>query len=122
MAEPRSQQGRAVLATVRELDHPGADLVFQHVRKTLPRISLGTIYRNLDLLVRQGHIRRRDIGGTSRYDDNTTQHLHLHDTSTDQLRDLPISAGLQAELQTICDEHFQGNADCVIELKGILRP
>lgn len=122
MEQPRSKQGRAVLAAVRLLDHPGADQIFAHVRQDHPRISLATVYRNLDALANQGLIRRRDIGGNSRYDANTTKHLHLHDMQTDQLKDIPISPGLQLELDAICRQHFQGQTDCVIEIKGNLKP
>ena len=31
-------------------DHPTAETIYQHVRQEYPRISLGTIYRNLSLL------------------------------------------------------------------------
>jgi len=40
----------------RTLTHPTADQVFQAIRKELPRISFGTVYRNLDILEKQGLI------------------------------------------------------------------
>ena len=36
------------------VDHPTADTVYLHVRKEFPRISLGTVYRNLNLLADMG--------------------------------------------------------------------
>ena len=40
------------LASTKE--HPTADTVYLHVRKTFPKISLGTVYRNLNLLADTG--------------------------------------------------------------------
>ena len=31
-------------------DHPTADTIYMNIRKQFPNISLGTIYRNLNLL------------------------------------------------------------------------
>lgn len=36
------------------LAHPTAEQIFQSVRKRLPRISFGTVYRNLEILQKQG--------------------------------------------------------------------
>lgn len=40
----------------RILTHPTAEQIFQNMRKELPRISFGTVYRNLDILEKQGLI------------------------------------------------------------------
>ncbi|KKQ80208.1 MAG: Ferric uptake regulator, Fur family [Parcubacteria group bacterium GW2011_GWC2_38_7] len=40
----------------RTLTHPTAEQIFQNMRKELPRISFGTVYRNLDILEKQGLI------------------------------------------------------------------
>ena len=46
-----TRQRKVILDTLRRLKtHPTADEVFSIVRKQLPRISLGTVYRNLELL------------------------------------------------------------------------
>lgn len=41
--------------------HPTADQIYQLVKKKLPKISVGTIYRNLDILADQKLIKRIDI-------------------------------------------------------------
>ncbi|MGB0651718.1 MAG: Fur family transcriptional regulator [Thermoplasmatota archaeon] len=116
-----SRQSKAVLAAVHELDHPTADEVFAHVRGQLPRVSLATVYRNLGRLVSDGDVALWQVDGHARYDHNTTPHLHLRDTATDRLIDLPLPTGLQAELAAVCSEHFDGPADCTLELKGTLK-
>jgi hypothetical protein len=42
--------------------HPTADEVYERVRKRLPRISMGTVYRNLDILTSSGLINRIEPG------------------------------------------------------------
>ena len=72
-------QRRAILAVVRDAeDHPTADAVFRRVRRRLPRISLGTVYRNLELLAGEGLIQRLDLGeGRMRFDAVLTAHGHV---------------------------------------------
>ena len=43
-------------------DHPTADMVYHHIRQIYPNISLGTVYRNLSLLVNLGSIRKISTG------------------------------------------------------------
>jgi Fe2+ or Zn2+ uptake regulation protein len=47
MSSRKSRQREVVLAAVRStIDHPTADWVYRQARRTLPRIGLGTLYRN----------------------------------------------------------------------------
>ncbi|MCF8031640.1 MAG: transcriptional repressor [Desulfarculaceae bacterium] len=58
--------------------HPTAGELCQMVRRRLPRISLGTVYRNLDILSRAGFIQKLDVAGQEmRFDGNTMNHYHL---------------------------------------------
>ena len=67
-----------ILETIKMTDsHPTADEIYERVRKRLPRISMGTIYRNLDVLASCGLIKRLDPGRTQmRFDGNTQEHYH----------------------------------------------
>jgi Fur family peroxide stress response transcriptional regulator len=59
-------------------EHPTAEMVYRHVREQYPNISLGTVYRNLNLLVSQGKVRRLACGdGIDRFDGDTTLHNHF---------------------------------------------
>ncbi len=59
-------------------DHPTADIVYMNVRKTFPNISLGTVYRNLQLLSELGEIRKLNVGdGVEHFDGNTLPHYHF---------------------------------------------
>ena len=53
-------QRRVILDELRSTgSHPTADQLYERVRRRLPRISLGTVYRNLEILAGQGVIQKR---------------------------------------------------------------
>src|SRR2546428_13476915 len=57
---------RVILDVVRATDtHPTAAIVFERVRRRLPRVSLAPVYRNLRRLPAEGLLRGR-AGGTGR--------------------------------------------------------
>jgi Fe2+ or Zn2+ uptake regulation protein len=59
-------------------DHPSADQVLERVRHSLPRVSLGTIYRNLDKLRDLGRLRVLQLaGGSAHYDAMMEPHDHF---------------------------------------------
>jgi Fur family ferric uptake transcriptional regulator len=52
--------------------------LYELVRRRLPKISLGTVYRNLDLLAEMGKIQKLDLsGGEARFDGNVDAHYHV---------------------------------------------
>ena len=58
--------------------HPTADTVYMHIKDEFPNISLGTVYRNLNLLVEMGLLHRIYTGmGADRFDAVVTAHPHL---------------------------------------------
>ncbi len=75
----KTKQKEAVLKVLRGTDsHPSADWIYNEVRKEIPNISLGTVYRNLRLLAQSGEILELDLCGTlSRFDARTDNHYHF---------------------------------------------
>jgi Fe2+ or Zn2+ uptake regulation protein len=68
---------RLVLDVVRGTDaHPTAEAVHQMVRRRLPRVSLGTVYRNLRLLVALGLVKELPRPH-ARFDGNLSDHHHF---------------------------------------------
>ena len=58
--------------------HPTADEVYHVVRKRLPKVSLATVYRNLEQLSEDGQIKRLDMCGQQRRFDPVAQdHYHM---------------------------------------------
>jgi len=67
-----------ILECVRSTElHPTAEWVFRKVRRRMPRVSLGTVYRNLRLLVQAGLVVERAGPGGSRFDGNLSEHHHF---------------------------------------------
>jgi Fur family ferric uptake transcriptional regulator len=84
---------RVILEEIMKLDsHPTADEIYEIVRKRIPKVSLGTIYRNLEMLSGKGMIQKLDVGGTQRrFDGNTTTHYHLRCQECGRILDLTTS-------------------------------
>ena len=73
-------------------NHPGADEVYLRVRERLPHISLGTVYRNLELMASRGMIRRLDTSsGQKRFDPITEQHCHFRCNACGNIEDIPFA-------------------------------
>lgn len=75
----RSRQRKVILEQLRNLGcHPNALAVYNAARRKLPRISLGTVYRNLHVLVEQGKILALEgLSERTLYDHRTDEHLHV---------------------------------------------
>ena len=89
-----TRQRRLVLEELKKLkNHPSADYLFGVVRQKMPNISLGTVYRNLDVLVNTGLALKLDLaGGQCRYDGDTSPHYHIRCVICGEIDDLPESA------------------------------
>ncbi len=75
----KSKQKEAVFRVLKGTAlHPTAEWVYEQVRREIPNISLGTVYRNLKLLKQEGTISELDLAGTlSRFDCNVQNHYHF---------------------------------------------
>ncbi len=71
-------------------DHPTADELYHELRKTMPNISMGTVYRNLSLLSENGMIQRLTYAGADRFDANTHVHYHLLCTCCKKVFDIEM--------------------------------
>lgn len=75
----KSQQRDRIMEILRETDsHPTADWVYNRLKSEIPDLSLGTVYRNLKVLAKQGHIQKLPFGSTfDRYDARMSPHYHM---------------------------------------------
>lgn len=79
--------------------HPTADQVYELVRQRLPRISLGTVYRNLENLFEQGLIQKLDLAGTPRrFDGEVGNHYHVRCLKCGRVEDVALEAELISAL------------------------
>ena len=88
----KTKQREVILKVLGEhIDHPSADTIYEEVRKFLPRISLGTVYRNLDIMSESGTIMKLETGGSiKRFDPVTGSHPHFRCIKCGSIEDLPF--------------------------------
>jgi len=71
--------------------HPTASELYDMVRKRLPRIGLGTVYRNLELMAESGMILKIEVGGTQkRFDATTDEHYHIRCSACGKVDDIDV--------------------------------
>jgi len=87
-----TRQRQLILDVLRHSrSHPTADEIYEAVRRRLPRISLGTVYRNLDFLAEHGLIKKLEIGDLPRrYDGNTGEHFHVQCLRCGRIADVSL--------------------------------
>ena len=133
-----TNQRRVIIEELKKSkDHPGADEIYVMVRKVLPHISLGTVYRNLEILHTKGQIKKIDLEGNQmRFDGDLTEHYHVSCIVCNRIDD--ISAGVVKKLEVSTEEiddyhiighklHFFGvckdcNSDSEYHEKNTLSP
>ena len=86
-----THQRKVILENLKNTEsHPSADEIYLKVRKILPHISLGTVYRNLETLSEMGLINKLDsCGNQRRYDGNIGKHYHIRCSKCGKVVDLP---------------------------------
>jgi Fur family ferric uptake transcriptional regulator len=86
-----TRQRRVILEELAKLKtHPTADELYRIVRRRVRRISLSTVYRNLDILARAGTIHKIDMAGAqARFDGDVSRHYHLRCTKCGRVDDSP---------------------------------
>lgn len=101
-----TRQRAIILQELQKLKtHPSADEIYGIVRKDIPKISLGTVYRNLEILSEIGDIQKLELGGTvKRFDGNTENHYHIRCVRCNKIVDAPM--------ELIQDLENNLNGDC----------
>ena len=89
----RTKQKEIILDAVFELNHhPTADEIYLYLKKDYPRLSLATVYRNLNTYAQDGKIRKVSIPGDSeRFDFNLSEHEHFYCESCHQVYDVKVN-------------------------------
>ena len=91
-------------------DHPTADAVYVTISKDYPKISLGTVYRNLNLLADMGEIQRFSSGdGSEHFDYNTDPHYHFVCRTCGAIIDMPLE--LVHDTPDLLSAPFPGRVD-----------
>ena len=108
-----TKQRRVILDELRKLkSHPSADELYRRVRRFLPRISLGTVYRNLEVLSQRGIVQKVELGGPQRrYDGDVTTHYHVRCVECGRVEDAPVKPvrSLEKRLRRLSDYEILGH-------------
>ena len=74
-----SRQRDALLTLLKSVkNHPTADWLYDELKKEFPKISLATVYRNLNLLAESHQIVRLECSdGAEHFDGNPEKHYHF---------------------------------------------
>jgi Fur family ferric uptake transcriptional regulator len=115
-----TQQRRVILEELRKVaSHPTADQIYEMVRRRLPRVSLGTVYRNLEVLSEQGVIRTLEWGGMPRrFDGNPGTHYHVRCVRCGRAEDVDVRplSGIEEAARSVSDYQVIGHR---VEVMGI---
>jgi Fur family transcriptional regulator, peroxide stress response regulator len=104
---------------IKEKTHPSALEIYERVRQRLPRISLGTVYRNLEQLAARGLIQKIEAAdGQRRFDGELTQHYHIRCLYCGRVDDalLPLLSRLNQTFDKTSDYTILGHR---LEFYGI---
>ena len=83
---------KTILQAVCDLGHPTAEIVYAEVKKIIPSIALGTIYRNLSQFAERNIIRRVQRGDAPDYfDGNVKPHDHVICQKCGRVSDVSVS-------------------------------
>ena len=98
MIRRETKQRETILGVLRgTTSHPTADWIYDEVRKVIPNIGKGTVYRNLKILREEGKISELNLSGTvSRYEGKSENHYHFRCEKCGRVFDLeePVSKEL----------------------------
>ena len=117
-----SKQRELVLKTVLENKiHPNAEFVYNVLKETNPELSLGTVYRNLNSLVKNNMLKRISIpNGSDCFDGTLVEHQHLVCTKCGKVIDITLSELDKIQLSVLKKTGFA--IDCTsLALEGICK-
>jgi len=88
-----SRQRERILELLRNTTcHPTATWVYDQLRQEFPKLSLGNVYRNLNILVENGLIQELKMGSTfDRFDGNVNPHYHFICNDCGEITDVRLS-------------------------------
>lgn len=121
--ERMTKQKKVILEELMKVNsHPTAYDIYERVKPRLPKISLGTVYRNLEHLSARGVIRKLEFGqGQRRFDAAIDDHSHIRCVSCGRIEDIPVNhaicmAIVTDEIASSCGYEVIG---CEVNFQGI---
>lgn len=103
-----TKQRRLVLQAVQSrCDHPTAEQIYEDVHAINPKISHGTVYRNLNCLSEDGVITHVRVPGADRYDLRTDLHYHMFCVACKKVIDVPYPYKSSLDEETMQQSGYQ---------------
>jgi Fe2+ or Zn2+ uptake regulation protein len=117
-----TESRKAIMSALSRADsHPTAEGVHRMVRRSLPRISLGTVYRNLDELVRHGLVRTVSVAGQQRrYDSVLADHHHVVCERCGRIDDVEVRDAQRLEALLVDGKGYEVHG-CTLCFTGVCR-
>lgn len=87
------QKGLVWEAVASATNHPNAEQIYESIVLKHPSISRATVYRNLNMLVEEGKVKRiRVLGGPDHFDRTLSNHHHIQCTECKKVGDIEVYA------------------------------
>lgn len=99
--------------------HPTADELYERVKKRLPRISLATVYRNLETLSKAGLVKKIAISGRQkRFDPDPRPHSHVYCVACHRVDNIEPNPAIDLSKLPLDNRGYE-IAGCRIEYFGL---
>lgn len=99
--------------------HPTANMVYESLKGEMPKLSLGTVYRNLNQLADAGRLKKIPLAdGGCRFDKTTHAHSHIVCERCGCVADVSLPP-LNALSDTILSETGYQLRSCDVALSGL---
>jgi Fe2+ or Zn2+ uptake regulation protein len=112
-----TKQRAAILRALEDGAHLTAEAIHERVRADLPAVSLGTIYRTLDILRGIGLVQVFAYGGAARYEAALDKHHHLICVACGEIANVPAPQVVSIALAVAQDHRYTG-VDATLVITG----
>lgn len=113
-----TKQRAAILRALEDGRHLSAEQILERVRAELPGVSLGTIYRTLDILRGIGLVQIfSHAGAAAKYEAALEKHHHLVCTQCDDVINVNVTEALPLS-QALAHDHGFNDVDCALVVTG----
>ncbi len=113
-----TKQRAGILRALEDGQHLSAEAILERVRLELPGVSLGTIYRTLDILRSIGLVQVFTFaGGAAKYEAALDKHHHLVCTQCNAVVNVSVGDALPLA-HAVAGEHGYVDVDCALVISG----
>ncbi len=115
-----TRQRAVILSELQKVKtHPTAEEIYNMVKPIMPKISLGTVYRNLDFLVESGDVRKIESAGSVRhFDGDMSKHSHARCIHCDKIVDIFDAKANEVSIEDLKLDNFTV-LSATVEYEGI---